>query len=167
MCFHVPNNEFFRNLAWTLWVPIGFTTASIKYLGWFWLSWFHGVPLWNFSWNMWMTPIKKTKGKSRKSKSSQIFDTQWCDPYGYPKCLCQVSKKFIIRNMETRWGYTIWRYLERPLLIDILGTIWVTKQFWISIIISNILNNNIPVFFLIKVGQMDLPKCQMRTKSDF
>ena len=41
--FHVPNNDFFRNLAWTLWVAIGFTTASIKYLGWFWLSWFHGV----------------------------------------------------------------------------------------------------------------------------
>ena len=28
--FNLPNNEFFRNLTWTLWVPIGFTTASIE-----------------------------------------------------------------------------------------------------------------------------------------
>ena len=31
--FHVPNNEFFRQLAWTLWVPIRFTTASFVDLG--------------------------------------------------------------------------------------------------------------------------------------
>ena len=28
--FNLPNNEFFQNLTWTLWVPIGFTTASIE-----------------------------------------------------------------------------------------------------------------------------------------
>ena len=29
---NLPNNIFFRNLAWTLWAPIGFTTASIEAL---------------------------------------------------------------------------------------------------------------------------------------
>ena len=29
---NLPNNVFFRNLAWTLWAPIGFTTASIEVL---------------------------------------------------------------------------------------------------------------------------------------
>ena len=31
--FNLPNNEFFRNLAWTLWVPIGFAPGSIEDLG--------------------------------------------------------------------------------------------------------------------------------------
>ena len=31
----LPNNEFFRNLAWTLWVPIGFTTV-IEYVSKIW-----------------------------------------------------------------------------------------------------------------------------------
>ena len=42
--FNLPNNEFLQNLACTLWVPVWFTTASIKDLGRFLFLRFHGVP---------------------------------------------------------------------------------------------------------------------------
>ena len=59
---NLPNNVFFRNLAWTLWVPIGFTTASIEVLEWFWYSWFHGVPPLDFKLKFMDNWLKKSKG---------------------------------------------------------------------------------------------------------
>ena len=61
-CFHVPNKEFFQNLAWTLWAPIGFTTVSIEVLEWFWYSWFHRVPPLDFKLKVMDDSLKKSKG---------------------------------------------------------------------------------------------------------
>ena len=119
--FNLPNNEFFRNLTWTLWVPIGFTTASIKDLLQFWFSWFHGVPPLDFC-NSWFKNFhqKLQRGdpmKSGKSKLHQIFDTRWCEPYGYPKCPCQVSKKFNIGKVENFRSPNYQNEVEQVLLI--------------------------------------------------
>ena len=71
--FNLPNNEFFRNLTWTLWVPIGFTTASIKDLLQFWFSWFHGVPPLDFLMGIYESAITKIqRGDPMKSGKSKL-----------------------------------------------------------------------------------------------
>ena len=66
---NLPNNVFFLNLAWTLWVPIG---------------------------------------------SIQNFDTRCGESYGYPKCPCQVSKKYIIGKVDSSFARHHSRLWTKP-----------------------------------------------------
>ena len=102
--FNLPDNEFLQNLACTLWVPVWFTTASIKDLGRFSFSWFHGVPPLDFFNRLSKNFNQKTQRgdpmKSWKWKLSQIFNIHCGEPYRYPQYPCQVSKKIIIGKVE-------------------------------------------------------------------
>ena len=91
-------------MAWILWVPVGFTTVSIKDLGRFSYSWFHGVPPLDFFNRLSKNFNQKTQRgdpmKSWKWKLSQIFNIHCGEPYRYPQYPCQVSKKIIIGKVE-------------------------------------------------------------------
>ena len=103
-------------------------------------SW--GPPYGFFQWIIHKFQLKIQRGdpmKSWISKSFQNFDTHCGESYGYPKCPCQVSKKYIIGKVDSSFARRHSRLWTKPFW-------WILKLFrpFVMILFSGKYTRHLP-----------------------